>query len=198
MAKGVPDICDILVSTDDHAIAEVARNAGAMVPWLRPAELASDTTTSVDVCLHALDWYEGENGIIDGLLLLQPTSPFRSRSTVLRGIDLFCSNKHRPVLAVSIAASHPMWCFRIHEQSLRPFFAGGPANLRSQDLPAAYVINGSLYLIAPADLRKLRSFLSDDTLPLVIEDPRECIDIDSETDWKMAETILAMYDANRA
>jgi CMP-N,N'-diacetyllegionaminic acid synthase len=58
------------------------------------------------------------------------------------------------------------------------------------------VINGSLYLIAPADLRNLRSFISDDTMPLVIEDPQECIDIDSEWDWTMAETILAMKNAS--
>ena len=196
VAKGICEICDILVSTDDPVIAEVARGAGALVPWLRPAELATDTATSVNVCLHALDWYEGAHGIIDGLLLLQPTSPFRSRSTVLRGIDLFRVNKHRPVLAVSPAASHPMWCFRIQDQSLRPFFEE-VATLRSQDLPAAYVVNGSFYLIAPADLRTLRSFMSDNTIPLVIEDPRESIDIDSEWDWKIAETFLAMNNAGR-
>jgi CMP-N,N'-diacetyllegionaminic acid synthase len=60
LAKNIPKICDILVSTDDIAIAEVASKAGALVPWLRPAELATDTATSVDVCLHALDWYEKE------------------------------------------------------------------------------------------------------------------------------------------
>ncbi|NDB69694.1 MAG: acylneuraminate cytidylyltransferase family protein, partial [Methylocystaceae bacterium] len=58
IAKGVDTICDILVSTDSPSIANVARDAGALVPWLRPAELATDTATSVDVSLHALDWYE--------------------------------------------------------------------------------------------------------------------------------------------
>jgi CMP-N,N'-diacetyllegionaminic acid synthase len=197
VAKGVREICDILVSTDDPVIAEVARNAGALVPWLRPAELATDTASSVDVCLHALNWYEGEKGTIDGLLLLQPTSPFRSRGTMLRGIDLFRVNNFRPVIGVSPAASHPMWCFRIQDHSLRPFFDAAGFNLRSQDLPAAFVINGSLYLIAPADLRKLRSLISDDTIPLVIEDPRESIDIDSEWDWKMAEVVVAMGNADR-
>jgi CMP-N,N'-diacetyllegionaminic acid synthase len=192
VAKGIPEVCDILVSTDDSAIAEVARNAGALVPWLRPAELATDSASSADVCLHALDWYEGENGKIDGLLLLQPTSPFRSRSTVLRGIDLFRVSKLRQVLGVSPARSHPMWCFRIQEQTLRPFIEDGGLHLRSQDLPAAFVVSGALFLIAPADLRKLRSFISDEVIPLVIEDPRESIDIDSEWDWKMAEAVVGM------
>jgi CMP-N,N'-diacetyllegionaminic acid synthase len=195
IAKGIPEICDILVSTDDSAIGEVSRNAGALVPWLRPAELATDRASSVDVCLHALDWYEGKNGKVDGLLLLQPTSPFRSRNTVLHGIELFRQNQLRPVLGVSPAASHPMWCFQIIEQTLRPFIEGADLHLRSQDLPPAYVINGAYHLIAPDDLRKLRSFVSEEAVPLVIDDPREGIDIDSEWDWQMAETVLARQGA---
>lgn len=192
VAKGVAEICDILVSTDDAAIAEVARSAGALVPWLRPPELATDTASSIDVCLHALDWYEGENGEVDGLMLLQPTSPFRSRNTVQRGIELFRESKFRPVLGVSPAASHPMWCFQILGGALRPFIDGVELYLRSQDLPPAYVLNGAFYLIAPNDLRKQRSFVTNDTVPLVIEEPRESLDIDSKWDWKMAEIILAM------
>ena len=190
VAKGIAEICDILVSTDDSAIAEVARNAGALVPWLRPEELATDTASSIDVCLHALDWYEGENGKVDGLLLLQPTSPFRSSDTVLRGIELFRAHQRRPVLGVAPAKSHPMWCFQIEGEAMRPFIDGGSLRLRAQDLQPAYVVNGAFYLIAPEDFRKLRSFYSDDMLPLVIDEPGESIDIDTEWDWKMAEALL--------
>jgi CMP-N,N'-diacetyllegionaminic acid synthase len=192
VVKGVAGICDVLVSTDDPAIADVSRTAGAMVPWLRPSNLATDTASSIDVCLHALDWYEGENGRLDGLLLLQPTSPFRSRESVLRGIDLFRVNKFRPVLGVSPAVSHPMWCFQIQGQTLRPFVDSVDPKLRSQDLPPAYVVNGAFYLIAPGDLRKRGSFITDVAIPLVIEDPRESVDIDSEWDWKMAEVMVSM------
>ncbi|HIF59709.1 MAG TPA: acylneuraminate cytidylyltransferase family protein, partial [Rhodospirillales bacterium] len=89
VAKDIAGIVDILVSTDDKNILEIAKSAGALVPWSRPPELATDTASSVDVCLHALAWYEKEIGRIDGLMLLQPTSPFRSRKSVLRGIELF-------------------------------------------------------------------------------------------------------------
>jgi len=196
IVKDIPYICDILVSTDDLTIATVAGNAGALVPWLRPAELATDTAASVDVCLHALDWYEGHSGKIDGLLLLQPTSPFRSRNTVLRGIELFRAGKHRPVIGVCPAKSHPMWCFRIEGESLRPFMNTVKVELRSQDLPAAYMVNGAFYLISPDDLRNLHSFITDDALPLVIDEPQECIDIDSEWDWKMAELICSLSDVD--
>lgn len=190
VVKGIPGVCDILVSTDDSAITEVAREAGALVPWLRPAELATDAASSVDVCLHALDWYESENGKVNGLLLLQPTSPFRRRDTVLRGIELFRAHQRRVVLGVSPAKSHPMWCFQIEGEAMRPFIEGGGLHMRSQDLPPAYVDNGAFYLIAPEDLRKLRSFYSHDMLPLVINKPEESIDIDTEHDFFLAECLL--------
>ena len=187
VAKGIPEICDILVSTDDATIADVARNSGALVPWLRPAELASDTATSVDVALHALDWYESENGTVDGLLLLQPTSPFRSRDTVLRGIRQFRLHQQRLVVGISLAESHPMWCFQVDGETMRPFIDGGSLHLRSQDLPPAYVDNGVFYLLTPDDLRRNKSFQSDDMNPLEIEKPEESIDIDTEEDWNYAE-----------
>ncbi len=194
VAKGIPEICDILVSTDDPTIADISRTAGALVPWLRPAELATDTATSVDVCLHALDRYEGDNGKVDGLLLLQPTTPFRRRDTVLRGIELFRGHQRRPVFGVSPPASHPMRCFQIEGESMRPFIDEGGLHLRSQDLPPAYVENGVFYLITPEDLRKLRSFSSDFMVPLVVDEPQESIDIDTEWDWKVAETALRSHD----
>lgn len=73
-AQEIEAICDVLVSTDDPEIAAIATAAGASVPWMRPSDLATDTATSVDVALHALDWYERENGIVDGLLLLDRKS----------------------------------------------------------------------------------------------------------------------------
>jgi CMP-N,N'-diacetyllegionaminic acid synthase len=191
VARDMPEICDILVSTDDQAIAEVARGAGALVPWLRPVELASDSASSVDACRHALDWYEGENGQVDGLLLLQPTSPLRSRNSVIRGIELFRSHQRRPVLGVSPAASHPLWCLRVDGDAMRPFVDGGGLQLRSQDLPPAYVVNGAFYLIAPADLRARHAFYGDDAVALKIEAPEESIDIDTEWDWRMAEAVVA-------
>ncbi len=195
VAEGVPEICDILVSTDAPNIAEVARNAGALVPWLRPEFLATDEALAVDVCLHAMNWYEAEKGKVDGLLLLQPTSPFRSRQTVLRGIELFRTTEYRPVLGVSPAQSHPLWCFRIEGETLRPFIDGDGLQLRSQDLPPAYVINGAFYLVTPGHLRQRRSFYGDDMLPLVMDYPAESIDIDTEWDWETAQAVLAARGA---
>ena len=188
--RGLPSICDVLVSTEDEAIAAVAKKAGSLVPWLRPAELATDTATAEDVCLHALDWYEHACGEVDGLLLLQPTSPFRSRATVQRGLALFQKHERRPVLGVSPAKSHPNWCVRFEGNSVRPFMDEEGLHLRSQDLQPAYVLNGGFHLIAPEDFRRSGSFYSGDVVPLIIDDPRESMDIDTEWDWMVAEAAI--------
>lgn len=191
VAKDSLEICDILVSTDDSAIAAVCEKAGAYVPWLRPAELAIDTASSVDVALHALDWYEAEKGAVDGLLLLQPTSPFRTQATVQRGIELFSQNDYQPVLGVSPTHAHPMWAHKMEGDYLVPFMGEHGFRTRSQDLPSAYVVNGSFYLITPAVLRACRSFVGAKTIPLLIESPQEAVDIDTAWDWEIAEFIAA-------
>lgn len=190
VAKGISDICDIIVSTDDVAIAKVCSEAGASVPWIRPKELSSDTSSSVDVALHALDWYEAHHGKVDGLLLLQPTSPFRSKSNVLRGIKLFHHSKFNPVIGVSLVRDHPMWTMKKKGDYLVPFISEHGFGKRSQDLPSAFIVNGSFYLISPEDLRKNHSFIGVNTVPLVIESPKEALDIDTEWDFKVAEYFI--------
>jgi N-acylneuraminate cytidylyltransferase len=186
-AKDISSICDILVSTDDPEIAEVSKQSGAYVPWLRPKDLASDTANSVDVALHALDWYEAEKGQVDGLLLLQPTSPFRTRSTLERGIALFRKNCHQAVLGVSPTHVHPMWALMMDGDYLVPFIQNHGLGVRSQDLPPAYIVNGSFYLIAPSELRISRSFMGTKAIPLLIKSKLEALDIDTEWDFKEAE-----------
>lgn len=196
VAKGIPAICDILVSTDDPVIAAICKEAGAMVPWLRPAELATDTASSIDVALHALDWYEAENGAVDGLLLLQPTSPFRTHKTISKAIALFEKEDGQyPVLSVSSASCHPAWCFRLDGQCMQPFLGWEDGKSRSQELDAAYMLNGAIYLIAPQVLRRCLSFLTTDSRPLVMGDSIEGIDIDTELDWRVATEALILAES---
>ena len=189
VVKDIPEICDILISTDDPEIAKICSEAGAYVPWLRPAELATDTASSVEVAEHALDWYEAEKGVVDGLLLLQPTSPFRTKKTVREGIELFRHNGLKPVLGVSPTHDHPMWTLKMEGDCLVPFMQEHGFGTRSQDLPPVFVVNGSFYLITPAELRVCRSFVGEKTIPLLIESAQEALDIDTEWDFKIAESI---------
>jgi len=197
VAQGIPEICEILVSTDDPEIALVAKAAGANVPWLRPEVLATDQATSVDVALHALDWYEAENGAVDGLLLLQPTSPFRTQATLRKGVELFRSNGYRTVIGVSPVRDHPMWTFKMENGKLVPFMEHHGFGIRFQDLEPALVANGGFYLIAPDELRKGKSFVSDGQVPLVSDSSAETLDIDTEMDFDLAEYFLGqkrIYD----
>jgi len=191
VVKNIPEICDILVSTDNLDIANICRRSGAYVPWLRPAELATDTTTSSDVAIHALDKYELDKGQVDGLLLLQPTSPFRTRESVIRGIELFKRSKHKAVLGVTPSHCHPMWALKMEGDCLVPYMRDHGLEMRSQDLPPSFFVNGSFYLVTPAELRKFHSLRGGQTLPLIIESARESLDIDTEADFRLAEFYLA-------
>jgi len=190
VVKNIPEICDVLVSTDDIEISAICKESGALLPWLRPIELATDTASSVDTALHALDWYEAERGAVDGLLLLQPTSPFRSRETIYNGIELFVQHGQQTVLGVSPAHAHPMWAMKVEGECLVPLMQEHGMGIRSQDLPPAYVVNGSFYLISPAALRAESSFVGKKSIPLIIESPQEALDIDTLWDFKLAEAML--------
>jgi len=196
VAKEIPEICDILVSTDDPAISTICKKAGALVPWLRPAALATDDASSVDVAIHALDWYESEKGAIDGVMLLQPTSPFRTNQTVCKGVALFKKNKNHSVLGVSPCNDHPMWAFKIENNDLVPFMPESALLKRSQDLPVAYVVNGCFYLSSPEMLRTNRTFMERGATPLLIESPKESFDIDTEWDFTLAESISWIVDSS--
>ena len=189
VAKGIEDICDILVSTDSPIIADIAHKAGALVPWLRPEEMASDTSSSVDVSLHALDWYQAEIGKVDGLLLLQPTSPFRTQETIKNSIKLFSKHKMKSVVGFSPVNDHPLWCYKLENGVMEPFIDSNEEHLKSIDLPPLYITNGSIYLITPDELRINKSFYKGNIVPYIIDNPRESLDIDTLWDWEIAELI---------
>ena len=189
---GLSGIVDVLVSTDDPEIAKKAIALGAHVPWLRPVEISTDTASTVDVALHALDWYESKFGTIDGLMLLQPTSPLRSRQTIINGIELFSKNNGNAVVGVTPAATHPMWTFRLEGNALHPWFLEDAFTIRSQDLPAAYAVTGFFYLITPRELRKKNSFFPENAVPLIVNSQYESIDIDTKEDYLLAKALLSI------
>lgn len=192
LALEIDAICDVLVSTDGEEIAAIARNAGALVPWLRPHELATDSAASIDVVLHALNWYEKNVSNVDGVLLLQPTSPFRTRRNVERAIEIFERSEMKSVVGVSPATSHPHWCFYLEQGALIPFISADGLNKRSQDLQAAYSVNGCLYLVSAGDLKKTGTLFPENCQPLLMTDRQEVLDIDDEFDWQIAQYLASI------
>jgi len=190
VVQSLPEICEIMVSTDDVEIKTIAEKFGAYAPWLRPHELATDISSSADAALHALDWYEDNHGLVDGVLLLQPSSPFRTKQTIKKGIDLFLESNLSAVIGVTPSHSHPKWTFRIKDGVLSPFLKVNGLSSRSQDLEQVYIVNGSFYLLTARDLRKFKSFFIKESIPLVINSNIESLDIDTEEDWDLAEYFL--------
>lgn len=193
--EDVLDVKHVLVSTDDSDIAAVARALGAMVPWLRPTHLATDTATSVDVALHAYDWYEAEFGAVDGIMLLQPTSPLRSRRTIEEGIRLF-KEGNQAIVGVSLAGTHPLRALKLEGENIIPWSSWDSFSVRSQDLPKAYALTGSFYLISPSELRSGLSFFPTDAKPLLQENLYELVDIDRESDYLLAQALLPFMDSD--
>jgi len=185
---------DIIVSTDDIEIAKIAQENNIFVPWLRPEDLSTDTSSTVDVVLHSLNWYQLNKGSVDGILVLQPTSPFRSIIDIEKGLELFKINNFKTVIGVSKSVTHPAWCFSLaNNGELEPVIDSIGLSLRSQDLKPVYEVNGSFYLISPKELISQKSFFSNSLIPLLIDDAHRAIDIDTELDWLLAETILNFY-----
>ncbi|QWD72732.1 cytidylyltransferase domain-containing protein [Polynucleobacter sp. UB-Raua-W9] len=190
-AKKQDLFCDILVSTDSEEIAQISRDAGALVPWLRPIELASDCASSFDVAQHAIEWYEKNNGKIDAILLLQPTSPFRSSRTLSEAIKLFQSSPEFPLLTVSPAITHPDWALKELDNKFIPYFEKNGLNVRSQDLDSAFTPNGNLYLITPDALRRCGGFVGAVNSSIIIESKVESLDIDDEWDYEISKYIVS-------
>ena len=184
--NGISEIKDILVSSDSDEIIEHAKNIDLMAPWIRPSELSNDEAKSTDVVLHALDWYEENIMKVDAVLLLQPTSPFRKKSSIKKIIKILKDNHCDSVISVSLTHSHPQWAFRYPDKYLEPFIEGDGINTRSQDLDPAYVVNGNIYLIKKDVLKNNNSFYSDKTIPYIMNDKIESIDIDTSDDLELA------------
>jgi len=181
-----------ILSTDDEKIAEVARRYGLDVPFMRPAELATDEATSLEVVIHALDTLEERGERYDAVCLLQPTSPYRPAGAVDEAIALF--EKERPDSLVSVRKIpdeyNPHWAFEIDERN-RLHIATGEKKIipRRQELPPAYHRDGAIYITSVACIRKKNSLLGDDIVAFPMETP-VLINIDTPEDWEVAERVF--------
>ncbi len=138
----------VIVSTDDEEIAAISKEAGAEVPFIRPAELSGDQATSLSVLQHALEFVESNGQTIETVVFLQPTSPFRQAHHINEALDLFGQCGKNSVLAVtSVEEFHPYFMFeRQDDGKLNTLFDLKERPLRRQDLPAYYRINGAIYI----------------------------------------------------
>jgi len=190
-------ISRVIVSTDNEAIAEIARDYGAEVPFMRPVELAQDNTLDLPVFEQALDWLAKEEKYKPEIVIqLRPTSPLRPPGLVDDAVEIL--RKHNVADSVrgvvpSGQNPHKMWKVTA-EGALQPLLKikglDEPYNVPRQQLPNTFWQTGQIDAIRAKTILKKHSMSGDGIWPVFI-DPRYTVDIDTPNDWRRAEWLAA-------
>lgn len=189
VARELAPDCDICVTTDDADIISTVEAMNLKVPFVRPAELATDHSGTYEVLIHALDFYESQGIHYDTMVLLQPTSPLRTADNVRSCLQLYTPEIDM-VVSVMQAATNPYYnAFETDENGFLHISKGDGKYTRRQDAPKVWEYNGAVYVINTASLRKMK--LGEFTRRKMYEMSRErSIDLDTPTDWLIAETLI--------
>ncbi len=187
-ARAIAGDDDICVSTDDDEIIQVVENYGLNVPFKRPEELATDTAGTYEVLLHALNYYESKGNHYDALILLQNTSPFRTAEHLKEALKLYTPDVDM-VVSVKECAANPYYC--VFEEDTDGFLhiCKGDGNIfRRQDAPKVYEYNGAIYIMNAETLKTTHMHKMKKRVKYVM-DEMSSYDLDTMTDWKIAEMI---------
>ncbi len=190
-AKAARALSRVILSSDDDEIIAVARAAGCEAPFRRPAELARDRSSTVDVALHALDWLgEREADRPDLLVLLPATAPLRGAAHIDGAVRTLLEDEAaEAVVAVTEPDYPPYWMLRIAGGRLAWLFPDEARADHRQELPPAYRPNGSIYAIRVPALRAERTFYPAQTAPYLM--PREdSVNVDDLLDLRLAALVL--------
>lgn len=185
---------EVMVTTDSVEIAEVAKRYGASVPFMRPAELATDTATTFDAIQHAIESYkERFQKTFDYVVLLEPTSPLRDSDDIDIALNKLDSNRKKAdsIVGVSrVESAHPVFDVKINNDGLIEPYIGKTFNvLRRQDIEDLYFFEGSVYISDVEVLMKKGSFYHERTIPYIV--PRwKSLEIDEMVDLITAEAIM--------
>lgn len=194
-AQACKNIGEIIVSTDDPAIAEAARGCGVQVPWLRPENLAEDGTPTFDVVAHAVRWLAHRHTpMTDYCVLLEPTAPMRRSSDVDGAIERLIESGADSVVAVCEVPHvfHPDEALRIDNDRLLPYLASTPSldqrRLRGAQSPS-YIMSGVVYAFTAQCVLEKNSLFGQTVLPFITP-WQEYVDIDTVEDLNRAEKFL--------
>ncbi|MBD5231807.1 MAG: acylneuraminate cytidylyltransferase family protein [Bacteroidales bacterium] len=183
------DPADICLTTDSQQVRRVGEEYGLTVPFLRPAELSTDTAGSREVMLHALDFYEQLRGKYDAIVLLQPTSPLRTAEDIIKARELY-SPEIDMVVSVTEAATNPYYnAFETAPDGTLHISKGDGLYTRRQDAPKVWEYNGAVYVINPDSLRHMPLGSFPRRIPLPMPRNRS-LDLDTPLDWLLMEQLL--------
>lgn len=186
VARAITSDDNICVSTDDPKIIDVVENYGLKVPFVRPAELASDTASTNEVLLHAINFYESRGKSYDMILLLQPTSPLRTIEQVKEAISMYRTDID---MVVSVTQSHaPAVLCADNTDGFVELIYNKNAEGR-QKLPTFYEFNGAIYVINVESLKNKGLGKFNKRIKYVMS-KETSIDIDDIYDFMLVESIL--------
>lgn len=186
--KNIKEGDELCISSNDEEVLNIAKRLGIAVPFVRPEELASDTASSYDVILHAIRYYEDNNKHFDLVLLLQPTSPFRSQDDFNALIQSY-DDEVEMVVSVKKAKENPYFTlFEENESGFLDKSKKGDFQTR-QDCPDVFVFNGSMYLLKISALKD-KSISEFNKIKKIVMPEERSIDIDTMADWTLAEFYL--------
>lgn len=186
-AKNSKYIDHFIVSTDDQEISDVSKKHGAEV-LTRPAELANDIASSVDVVLHAI---AAQSQPYDYVILLQPTSPLRTAQHIDEAIELLFEKDANAVISVCETDHSPLWANTLPEAgNMGSFIREEVQGKRSQDIPIFYQLNGAIYLINSASLKQSKSFIQATNGYAYIMSKKDSVDIDTDLDFEFVSLLI--------
>lgn len=176
---------EVMVSTDSEEIAEIAKQYGAKVPFLRSEKTSGDYATTADVLFEVLEEYEKAGEVFTYMSCIYPTAPFVTSQKLIDGFTLL--KKEKAVMAMPVVAfSYPPQRGYICKDNRIEMKWKENYTKRSQDLEKLYHDAGQFYIYQTEEFKRLNGLIMEGIVPIIV-DELEVQDIDNETDWKLAE-----------
>ena len=191
-AKKSDQIDKIVVSTDSIQIADLSKKNGVEVPFIRPDKLSTDSSLTYDVVKHCIEYYKNSGEHFDIILLLQPTTPFRTVETINKSINILKNTSiyTSVVSVVDVEGNHPLRMKKIEGDYLTNYTDQGFENMNPRnELPKVYIRSGAIYAILTKNFYEEQSLVSNLCAPIIL-DKIETINIDSPLDFEFCEFIL--------
>lgn len=195
-AKKTKKLSRLILSTDSKKIANLAKKNKIEVPFLRPKKLAGDNSKSIDAIEHAINFFKKQKIFFDYVVLLEPTSPFRTSIDIDKSIDQIVKSGADSLVSVCrVDEINPSFLFKKKNMRLRPLEKKISNHLRRQDVDPIYFLEGTIYISKTLILLKKRSFCHSNTVGYEV--PKwKSLEIDDKIDLEIGQSILKQRKLN--
>ena len=193
-ARGSAYVDEVIVSTDSALYAEVACKFGAIVPFLRPAELATDISPEMDTTMHLMSWLEREGcakyGLFDIIIRLQVTSPLRTADDIDTALELFIEKGADSVISVFECPVTPLWMNTLPEnRCMKNFISVEIRQKNRQELPQYYQLNGAIFAADWNFMKSTRGWYGEKTYAYIMS-KEHSVDVDDMLDLEFARFLM--------